>query len=402
MKIILSGPANNSNCKAVAEGLVHADLLAKYYTSVAIFPGSIWDCLGNIKAFSEIKRKRFDPILKDYIKSAPSYEIARMLSNKFGFSNLTKGEDSLFCINKINLKHDKRVAASLLNSKKKGVEGVFCYEDVASFSFKESKRLGLKNLYELPIGYWRSARRLLEIETEKWPAWASTIPGFEDSDEKLMRKDEEIRLSDRIFVASSFTAKTLEEYPGKLPPVELVPYGFPPVIQKSVQDSNLKSNQKGPLKLLFVGSLSQRKGIANMFSAVEKVKNHVQLTVVGRKINDYCPALDAALTNHTWIPTLPNEKILELMRAHDVLLFPSLFEGFGLVITESMSQGTPVITTDRTAGKEFIIHGKNGWLVGRRDVIEQVSQEALITARNRPWEKYCQDIAEAVRKELLI
>ena len=51
------------------------------------------------------------------------------------------------------------------------------------------------------------------------------------------------------------------------------------------------------------------------------------------------------------------------MREHDVFVFPSLFEGFGLVITESMSQGTPVITTDRTAGPDLIKNDENGWLL---------------------------------------
>jgi glycosyltransferase involved in cell wall biosynthesis len=38
------------------------------------------------------------------------------------------------------------------------------------------------------------------------------------------------------------------------------------------------------------------------------------------------------------------------MRVNDVLVFPSLFDGFGMVITEAMSQGTPVIVSERSAG----------------------------------------------------
>jgi glycosyltransferase involved in cell wall biosynthesis len=37
---------------------------------------------------------------------------------------------------------------------------------------------------------------------------------------------------------------------------------------------------------------------------------------------------------------MPHNEVLKLMRENDVLVFPSLFEGFGLVITEAMSQGT--------------------------------------------------------------
>jgi len=100
------------------------------------------------------------------------------------------------------------------------------------------------------------------------------------------------------------------------------------------------------------------------------------------------------------------------MKASDVLVLPSLFEGFGLVITEAMSQGTPVITTERTAGPDLIEHGKNGWLVKAgsteslmeaihsvltdRRLVSLVGREALETAKRRPWEMYSQELAAAV------
>ncbi len=101
------------------------------------------------------------------------------------------------------------------------------------------------------------------------------------------------------------------------------------------------------------------------------------------------------------------------MRAHDVLIFPSLFEGFGQVITEAMAQGTPVITTERTAGPDFIEHGENGWLINACSVeaikivleeiircpdrIAEVGKQALETAKKRPWSVYGQELAKAVR-----
>lgn len=416
MKVILSNPTSNTFCKSVAIGLAKANLLAEYHTSVAVFPNSILDRLGEINSLAEIRRRSYDPILKPYMKTFPFSELGRHFSNKVGLTNLTNKEGKIFNINSINTGLDKRVAKRLINAKKNGVEAVFSYEDIAAHSFRKANTIGLKCLYELPIGYWRSAYRLLREEQEIWPEWANTITGFEDSDEKLERKEDEIRLADKIFVASSFTAKTLEEYPGKLPPIEMIPYAFPKVISDNSQYSSLKNNRKNKLKLLFVGGLSQRKGIANLFEAVKGLQKYVDLTVVGKKLNDNCPALDLALSKHTWIPTLPNDQVLSLMRENDVLMFPSLFEGFGLVITEAMSQGTPVITTDRTAGKEFINNGRNGWLVeagstedlkikiesliNNREKLEEVSREALITAKNRTWETYSNEIANAVKRSL--
>jgi glycosyltransferase involved in cell wall biosynthesis len=100
------------------------------------------------------------------------------------------------------------------------------------------------------------------------------------------------------------------------------------------------------------------------------------------------------------------------MRSHDIFVFPSLFEGFGLVITESMSQGTPVITTDRTAGPDLIEHGVDGWLVEAASsesinkvlasvletpaLLKKMGQAAQNKARTRPWSIYSQEMVDSV------
>jgi glycosyltransferase involved in cell wall biosynthesis len=104
------------------------------------------------------------------------------------------------------------------------------------------------------------------------------------------------------------------------------------------------------------------------------------------------------------------------MSVHDVLLFPSLFEGFGLVITEAMSQGTPVITTDRTCGPDVITHGYDSWVVEAGsalairqqlehileypNILKTVGQATMQTARKRSWRKYGQEMAESVQQFL--
>ena len=69
-----------------------------------------------------------------------------------------------------------------------------------------------------------------------------------------------------------------------------------------------------------------------------------------------------------------------------------------------MAQGTPVITTERTAGPDIITHGENGWLVNagsaeaiknilheivlHPDIIAEIGEQALETAKKRPWTCY--------------
>ena len=409
MKIVLSHPIGNANVRAVASGFIKANLMDKFHTTIATFPGGLLDFVGSIGPLAEIRRRRLDASLKPFTRLYPWYELGRLTASKAGLSKLIQHETGLFSIDSVIQNFDQHVASSLHRVKDRKTTAVYAYEDGAAFSFGKAQKLGIQCLYDLPIGYWRTARQLLMQERERWPEWDSTMTGFKDSEAKLARKDEELRLADQIFVASQFTAKTLQSYPGALPPVNVVPYGFPPVFEKRQYSVTIK---RRPLKLLFVGGLSQRKGIANLFAAVDMFKHHVQLTVVGRKASDNCPALDAALAKHCWIPSMPHHLVIELMREQDVLVFPSLFEGFGLVITEAMSQGTPVITTDRTAGPDLITHKQNGWLVEAgstqalqktiEDLLRQpeqivaAGQAAIETARSRPWPVYGYELAKVI------
>jgi glycosyltransferase involved in cell wall biosynthesis len=126
--------------------------------------------------------------------------------------------------------------------------------------------------------------------------------------------------------------------------------------------------------------------------------------------------LDHALSIHRWIPSLPREKILEEMRRHDVLVFPSLFEGFGLVVTEALSQGLPVITTSHTCGPDVLTDGREGYLVpvrdpnaiadrleslaGNRSLLSDMSAAALEKARELSWSGYRNRLAGMVRRVL--
>ena len=413
MKLIFSHPTGNANVRMAVNGLARANLLYRFYTAIACFPGTALFRISSLRPFSEIRRRLFDEILKNLTVTFPWIEVGRLAASKGRITKLIEHEKGLFCIDSVYKDIDKRVAISLRSACKDGVKAVYAFEDGASFSFREGKRLGLQCLYDLPTGYWRASRDLLKSEHERWPDWVSTLTGFQDSEVKLLRKDDELALADLIFVASTFTAETLKHYPGDLGRVKVIPYGFPPVIKE--KDYRIITGCK-PLKLLFVGKLTQQKGLADLLAAVEPLSDDVELTLIGQKGIEDCKALDSALRKFTWIPGLPHHEILKHMREHDVLIFPSLFDGFGLVITEAMSQGTPVITTERTGGRDFIQHGQNGWLFNAGSVSElrasirhllhfpesiaEVGTNALITARSRPWSVYSNELNQAIISHL--
>jgi glycosyltransferase involved in cell wall biosynthesis len=408
MKILVSHPTLNANAKAVISGFIKQNIIYRLYTSVAIFPGQFLFYLGKIEVLRDFKRRQLSQLWQPYTKAYAFYELGRLLASKLKIKKLLTHEKSIFCIDNVYHKHDRWVALSLKKAQRQGLTTVYAYEDGALATFREAKELGIVRVYDLPIGYWKSARLLLQKELDNNPAWASTLTGFKDSAQKLARKDQELALADTIFVASTFTKKTLEDYPGKLSEIKVIPYGFPEVTSDKIYAPLI--NRK--LKVLFVGGLSQRKGLSYLFEAIEGLEAKASLTVVGKKSVGDCNALNEALAKHNWIPSMPHNEILECMQSHDILVFPSLFEGFGLVITEAMSQGTPVITTERTAGPDLISHGVDGWLVEAASsnaikevllsviekpvLLEQTGLAAQKKAQTRPWSVYSQEMAESL------
>lgn len=408
MKVLVSHPTLNANSKNLVIGLLKNNLIFKLFTCVAIFPDQLLYKLGKNPKLKDLNRRSLDKNWQPYTQSKSFFEFGRLLASKLHLDSLVRHEKGFFCVDRVYQKHDKWVANNLLKAKKNGVTGVYAYEDGALESFTKAKQLGLYCIYDLPIGYWKSARLLMQKEFEINPDWSNTLTGFNDSDDKLNKKDQELAIADVIFVASSFTKKTLEDYTGELPEVKVIPYGFPEVYNKRIYQPLV--NRK--LKILFVGGLSQRKGLSYLFDAVVGLEDKVELTVVGHKAVSNCKALNLALDQHHWIPSLSHDKVLACMREHDVFVFPSLFEGFGLVITEAMSQGLPVITTDRTAGPDLITDCVDGWIVSsgsskaikevlykileNPEILEQSGLAAQNKAQTRPWSVYGQEMVDAL------
>ena len=104
--------------------------------------------------------------------------------------------------------------------------------------------------------------------------------------------------------------------------------------------------------------------------------------MIGRVASPNCRPLMSALECHRWIETLPHDQILEQMRQHDVLLLPSLFEGYALVISEALSQGLPVITTKNSGATQTIRDSVEGFIVPIRNS-QAIAERLLQLSTNR-------------------
>lgn len=412
--IYFSHPTGNQNVRHALRALENAGLLREFITTIATFPGNRWERLSRLPGCKEFQRRQFDQRIAAKTIQRPWLELGRLAASRLGLQRLVAHETGRFCVDRIYQDLDRYVASRIQISEKHSGRAVYCYEDGALDTFRTAKSAGYKCIYDLPIGYWRAARDIQLEEAEKLPQWAHTMPALIDSADKFARKDEELKLADCILVASSFTAKTLQRTPFELPQPVVIPYGCPEHHAANQNfDFDHGHNAKDKLRVLFVGGLSQRKGLSYLFEAVDHLGSRCQLTLIGRKPAGGCRPLDEALKRHQWIESLPHEQILEQMRQHDIFVFPSLFEGFGLVITEALSQGLPVIATPHTCAPDILSEGYDGFIVPirnseaiaeklellncDRDLLATMKSNALKTSRSHTWGHYESGMVTAVK-----
>ncbi|HLW36133.1 MAG TPA: glycosyltransferase family 4 protein [Chthoniobacterales bacterium] len=401
--ILLSHPTGNEFVREALVAFDQAGLLEEFWTAISWnpksavnrkLPKSLRDFLG---------RRSFPESVRSRTHTLPVREALRLLAGAAGLSS--RHETGALSIDAVFRELDQKVATRLRKTQK--LRAVYAYEDGALESFRAAKDLNISRLYDLPIGYWRVGQQIFAEEAEREPQWASTLTGTLDSPEKLARKDEELRLASRVIVASTFTKQTLVDSPCTAK-IDLVPYGAPPPISDEITRPSSK------LKVLFTGSLGQRKGLSYLLAAVEKLGQAAELTLLGRKVATDCAPLESAVRKYRWLPTLAHADVLREMQSHDVLVLPSLFEGFGLVILEAMSQGTPVIATDHTAGPDVIENGLDGFIVPIRSVdaiadkldllarspesLMSMKRTAKAKARSLAWEGYRQRLVEVARE----
>jgi alpha-maltose-1-phosphate synthase len=394
--IILSHPTGNENVRQVALAFAEANLLEEFFVTLNWYPGSAFDRILPPRLRQSFRRRSFPELVRHRTQSQPMREAMRLFFGAIHLPLWSKHERGFLSIDAISAALDRAVAAEV--GKNANCKLAYAYEDCAIATFAAAERRRISRVYDLPIGYWRAGQRIFVAESEREPEWTPTLTGARDSREKLARKDEELRLATRVVVASTFTKSTLAQAPHRRP-VTVIPYGAPPAATNEIAQGAAK------LKILFTGSLGQRKGLSYALRAVELIgERNCELTLLGRKAAEDCRPLDQAVRDHRWLPSLSHERVLLEMRQHDVLIFPSLFEGFGLAITEAMSQGIPVITTAHTAGPDIIDDGVDGFIVPIRSA-EAIAEKLELLARDRerlramkisarkkaqihPWENY--------------
>ena len=375
--------------------------LAKFITSAYYDPVRFPDKLfTKFKKIDKILRKRNEPGLSDKTKRYPVFEIPELiLRSLFANNKITSNaiylRDALF---------DNFVAKTKIRDCKIfwGFQGS-CLE-----SLKAAKKKNIITIAEFATGHVTTALRILGEEKIRNPEWADSISNLYFPSWYLERLKKEPSVADYCVAASGFCKRTLETEGVSPEKILTLPLGV------DLEKFTFKKREtKGLFQILFVGGVGQRKGIKHLLDAYARIKEkNTRLKIIGPIIGSG-KAFRKRSSLYEYQGVLSQDEIVLHMQQSHVLVLPSLFEGFGLVIPEAMATGMPVIASTNSAGPEIIrekidgfilnpsdvdvLASKIKWLMENREKAVKMGENAHERAKHFSWGKYSERLEKILQ-----
>lgn len=196
-----------------------------------------------------------------------------------------------------------------------------------------------------------------------------------------------LRKSDVVIIPSPYIKSLMQKY---LPAVNTKYIELAFDINISSPTSTKITKKKN--HLLFVGTIERRKGISYLISMTEFLVNkklNFHLDIVGnissqKYYNSLLEQIERKNLNSyiTFHGRISEEELNRLYSASEIFVFPSLHEGYGIVILEAMSHSIPVVAFNNSAMPYTIKHMVNGMLVDNKDS-DDFNDKVLQLMKNR-------------------
>jgi alpha-maltose-1-phosphate synthase len=240
-------------------------------------------------------------------------------------------------------------------------------------------------------------RMIFEQMRQQFPDW---VEGVEHRlPEVRVAEEQEYEGARLIVTCSSSGRQSLIE--NGVPPakIHVNPYGM-----DCDQFSPGKADESRKFRFVFIGGINAFKGVPLLLEAWQKLAaRDAELWLVGpasQQVLKHMPKLPGL----RYVGAVPHNELPALLRRCDVFVFPSYFEGFGLVILEAMACGLPVLTTTATGGLDVITDGQDGWVIAPGDVeglvermsdclsdqgkVQEMGRCARMTAEHFTWAEH--------------
>jgi glycosyltransferase involved in cell wall biosynthesis len=251
-------------------------------------------------------------------------------------------------------------------------------------TLEAANRLGIPTVLERPNAHTRFAYEVVQRECER--LGVPLPPGHEHeyNADILTKEEAEYLLADGLLCPSDFVVKTFRDRGFASEKLVRHIYGFD---EKRFFPDPVPRDSKRGLTMISVGVCAVRKGLHFALEAWLKspASQNGTFLIAGGFIPAYQEKLKRMLS-HPSVKVLGHRNdVPELMRQSDILVLPSIEEGFGLVVAEAMGSGcVPLISNACT---DICKHMENGMIHSVGDVETLTKQITMLHADRALLEK---------------
>jgi starch synthase len=201
-----------------------------------------------------------------------------------------------------------------------------------------------------------------DLVEDEYARWGVDRPVSDIRD--TLREEAIYAQADAITVASSFVAQSFTDMGVAPNKVHVIPYGV------RLGDFGAPGEAvEGEFNVLFAGGAGLRKGVPYLLQAFSDLRHPKKTLRIAGYVRDNLRDVLHRLPkeNVEFLGPVSRAKMADLMGKSNVLVLPSIEDGFGLVMAEAMNRGCPVIASTNTGANDLYTDGKEEFIVPIRD-----------------------------------
>lgn len=407
MKIIAVHPGKQHSFQ-LATALNKKGMLKKYITSVYVRRGSFSKQLlkfakGDLRKKIGTRKCANIPDEK-VVQFNETGVVATLFFNRIPYINYFAEKWNYFIESSFYKKVMKFV-------RKHKPDAVIYYNGYADKHLSMLAKSDTVKIMDVSIGHRLYLQKILDREIQETGITQIKTDHFSYWDDKMIDSDlKGCKETDYFLAASNFVKQSLIENGIAEKQIKLVPYGVN--VDQFAPKNEKVLHQGETLKLLYVGSISYRKGIHRLINVVKALKN-TELYLAGGYNSDSNLYKDASrYGNIHFLGFVTRDRLNEIYNQSHVFVLPSFCEGMAMVGLEAMSAGLPIICTTNTGVNDAVVDGENGFVYSPNDEIalakhiewfknnptelNRMSHNARETSLNYTWDIYHENVVNAI------
>ena len=394
---------------AVPVLLHRAGMLGHFFTDAYVGPGSSCHLLGKMASLlpAAWRSQGLKKLLARRENGLPADKVTAF--NLFGWRfarDLSQAADWEEKI-KIWEASAQKFCQRILRQRSLQGKAVYAFQGAALPLFRKCRETGMMAILEQFIAPELIHYHLISEEHSRWPDWEAPYPGLDLFKSRFKVEKQEWMAADVIICASDFVAQGLASLGVPVNKIQMVPYGLD--LSQFTHERQPWDGER-PLRILFVGGVTLRKGPQYLYQALERLdSSRLEARLVGPVLlrKPYANLLRQHLELTGMVP---RTEIYQHYEWADVFVFPSICEGSATVCYEALAAGLPVITTPNAGS--VVRDGVDGFIVPIRDpeaiaakldllardreLLAWMSENARHRAREFTWEKYGERLTRCI------